>query len=73
MVRTARVHRHQNVSKTVADFKRFQNYHNYYRKLKIFQNRVPYEMMIEWYEKKMDLFLCHSADMTNFWKERGEA
>jgi len=36
------------------------------------QNRTPYEKMIEWHEKKPELFIYHPANMINFWKERGE-
>ena len=57
MVRTAKentikVTHYENISEAIQDFKRFQNYHNYLRKLKVLQNRTPYEKMIEWYEKK---------------------
>jgi len=77
MVRTAKentikVTRYQNVSEAIQDFKRFQSYHNHSRKLKMLQNRTPYEKMIEWYEKKPELFIYHPANMINFWKERGE-
>jgi len=66
MVRTAKentikVTRYENISEAIQDFKRFQNYHNYQRRLKMLQNRTPYEKMIEWYEKKPELFIYHPS------------
>jgi hypothetical protein len=69
---TQRIHRYDSVSQAIADFKQFQDYHNFRRKLKVLQNRTPYEKMIEWYEKKKELFLYHPAILTEIWKERGE-
>jgi hypothetical protein len=28
--------------------------------------------MMEWYQKKPELFIYHPTDPANFWKERGE-
>jgi len=48
---TIKVTRFKNVSEAIQDFKKFQNYHNHQRKLRVLQNRTPYEKMIGWYEK----------------------
>ena len=69
---TQRVRRYQTVSQAINDFKKFQDYHNFRRKLKILQNRTPYEKIIEWYERKKELFLYHPTMMLEIWKERGE-
>jgi len=63
-----KVNCYQKVSQVIADLKRFQKCHNYQRKLKVLQDRIPYEKMIEWYEKKPELFIYHPASMTNFGK-----
>lgn len=54
---TTKIHRYKSVSEAIEDSKRFQNHHNHCRKLKLLQNRTPYEKMIEWYETKPELFL----------------
>jgi transposase-like protein len=69
---TTKITRYQNIFCAIQDFKKFQDYHNYQRKLKVLQNLTPYDKMMEWYRKKSELFMYHSADSSNFWKERGE-
>lgn len=68
---TTKVNRYQNVSQAIQDFKKFQNYHNLQRKLKLLQNRTPYERMIGWYEKKPELFIYQPTHRLSFGKKRG--
>ena len=58
---TIKVTHYQNISEAIQDFKRFQNYHNHSRKLKMLQNRTPYEKMIEWYKKKTGIIHLSSC------------
>jgi len=60
---TVKITHYQNVSEAIQNFKRFQNYHNYSRKLKMLQKRTSYEKIIKWYEKKPELFIYHPANM----------
>ena len=62
MVRTTREHtthlkRYQTMEEAVVDIKRFQDIHNFQRKLKVLGYKTPYEVTMEWFVKDPDIFL----------------
>ena len=54
---TTRVHHYQNISETIKNIKRFQDAWNYYKRLKVLQGKMPYEVTCEWFKKKPEIFL----------------
>lgn len=54
---TVKVHRYQEISEAIKDLKRFQDTHNYHRRLKVLQGKTPYQVCCEWFRKKPEIFL----------------
>jgi hypothetical protein len=49
---TQKIHHYQNVSESIEDFRKFKDYHNFKRKLKVLRNRTPDDKM---YDKMIDM------------------
>lgn len=58
---TIKAHYYQNVEQAIRDIKRFQDTHNYYRKLKVLQGKTPYQITCEWFKRKPEIFLRDPA------------
>jgi transposase InsO family protein len=54
---TVRLHRYRTVEDAFGDIKRFQDYHNTQRHLKMLGGKSPLEKAAEYYTEKPDLFL----------------
>lgn len=54
---TVKVHRYQTPEEAIRALKRYQDTHNYYRKLKALQGKTPYQITCEWFQKKPEIFL----------------
>lgn len=54
---TIKIHHYQDVEGAIRDIKRFQDTHNYYRRLKSLQGKTPYQATYEWFVKKPEIFL----------------
>jgi len=54
---TIKVHRYQNAEQAIKDIKRFQDAHNYYRRLKSLQGKTPYQATCQWFARKPEIFL----------------
>jgi len=54
---TVKIHHYQSPEETIKDLKRYQDTHNYYRKLKALSGKTPYEITCQWFEKKPEIFL----------------
>lgn len=65
---TIRVTRYQDISELITDIKKFQNYHNTKRKLKVLKNMTCCDRIISWYQLKPELFMIEpSAFLTTTW------
>ncbi len=53
---TTKIHYYQEVKEAIKDIKRFQDTWNYYKKLKVLQGKTPYEVTLEWFQKKPEIF-----------------
>lgn len=56
---TFKAHHYQNIYETIAGLKKFERKHNLERRQRVLKQSTPYQKVLEWYEKKPDLFVHH--------------
>lgn len=61
---TVKIHHYQTPEEAIRDLKRYQDTHNYYRKLKALQGKTPYQITCQWFEKKPEIFLRNPTLLT---------
>lgn len=60
---TTKIHIYQDISQAIEDIKRFQNHHNFYRRLRMLGRKSPYETAMEWFVKEPNIFIKNPTDM----------
>jgi len=69
---TFKVRYYASVNEAIVDLKRFQDYHNYWRKQGVLARKIPADVMIEWFVKKPNIFLKNPYRMLKKCKQRCE-
>lgn len=54
---TVKIHRWDNINEAIVDLKKFQDYHNFWRKQGVLGRKIPCDVMIEWFVKNPNIFL----------------
>lgn len=60
---TTKITKYDNISSAIQDIKRFQDIHNFQRKLKAIQFKTPYDITMEWFIKVPDIFIKNPNEL----------
>jgi len=60
---TIRIEQYPDIPTMIEAIKKFQNYHNRCRRLRVLGKKTPHQVTMEWFVKEPDIFIVNPTDM----------